>query len=55
MENENITYTFEKDISIPKMIFIIPYRDRKIHLDIFQKHMQTILEVRGLLAFSWNF
>ena len=44
MEDENITYTFEKDISIPKMIFIIPYRDRKIHLDIFQKHMQTILE-----------
>lgn len=44
MENENITYTFEKDISIPKMIFIIPYRDRKNHLDYFQRHMKTILE-----------
>ena len=44
METENITYTFEKDISIPKMIFIIPYRDRKNHLDYFQRHMKTILE-----------
>ena len=42
---ENIKLIFEKDIEIiPKLIFVIPYRDREIHLDIFKKHMCKILE-----------
>ena len=27
-----------------KIIFIVPYRDRKQHYDIFSEHMKTILE-----------
>jgi hypothetical protein len=30
--------------TIPKIIFIVPYRDRKEHLDHFQSHMKIILE-----------
>ena len=43
MENENIKLIFEKDI-IPKIIFIVPYRDREIHLDIFKKQMVKVME-----------
>jgi hypothetical protein len=27
----------------PRMIFLVPYRDRKEHLEIFSKHMENIL------------
>jgi hypothetical protein len=29
---------------IPKMIFVVPYRDREQHLAFFRKHMSTVLE-----------
>lgn len=28
----------------PKMIFVVPYRNREIHLDIYKKHMCKIME-----------
>jgi len=38
------TPTISNIPSIPKIIFIVPYRDRKEHLDHFQSHMKIILE-----------
>lgn len=40
---ENVQ-TKESTQTIPKIIFIVPYRDRKEHLDHFQSHMKIILE-----------
>jgi regulator of replication initiation timing len=31
-------------INIPKLVFIVPYRNREEHLDYFKNHMKTILE-----------
>lgn len=31
-------------VPIPKIIFIVPYRDRQAHLDEFKKHMKTVME-----------
>ena len=41
---EEIIQTEESPQTIPKIIFIVPYRDRKEHLDHFQSHMKIILE-----------
>ena len=30
--------------SVPKLIFVIPYRDRKEHLEQFRRHMKVMLE-----------
>lgn len=30
--------------TVPKIIFIVPYRNREEHLDFFKNHMKTILE-----------
>lgn len=49
-DSGNITISKEaiyKDIpqiNIPKLIFIVPYRNREEHLDYFKNHMKTILE-----------
>ena len=34
----------EETKPIPKIIFIVPYRDRKEHLEHFISHMKTVLE-----------
>jgi len=56
MSYENITVTIEEtpslevsnnitlDIVIPKLVFIIPYRDREPEYKFFSQHMQNILE-----------
>tara|TARA_Y200000002_G_scaffold248024_1_gene205382 strand:- start:10264 stop:11022 length:759 start_codon:yes stop_codon:yes gene_type:complete len=31
-------------MSVPKIIFIVPYRDRKEHLQLFKSHMSELLE-----------
>jgi len=31
-------------VEVPKLVFIIPYRDRKTHYDFFLRHMKYILE-----------
>lgn len=43
MQNENIKSIFKTD-DIPKIVFIVPYRDREVHLDIFKKQMIKVME-----------
>lgn len=31
-------------MTTPRMIFVVPYRDRKEHQAVFSKHMETVLE-----------
>jgi N-terminal region of glycosyl transferase group 7/N-terminal domain of galactosyltransferase len=38
----------EEEPAIPKVVFIVPYRDRAQHLEVFTKHMQSVLDgLRG--------
>jgi hypothetical protein len=32
------------NLGIPKIVFIVPYRDRELHLDIFKKQMIKVME-----------
>jgi hypothetical protein len=41
---EKIQKDEEQDVSIPKIIFIVPYRDREQQLIFFNRHMEYILE-----------
>jgi hypothetical protein len=34
----------ESTTTIPKMVFVVPYRDREIHLSLFLKQMEIVLE-----------
>ena len=36
--------TTQETTNIPKMVFIVPYRNRESHLAFFKEHMQKILE-----------
>jgi len=46
-EPTNITFTIDANVpsvSIPNIIFIVPYRDRQRQYEFFAKHMKSVLE-----------
>jgi len=43
-EKNNITFQIEEPAAIPKIVFIVPYRDREKHQAFFASHMKKILE-----------
>ena len=44
MTEDSISISIQEISTIPKIIFIVPYRDRKEHLEQFRLHMKMILE-----------
>lgn len=42
-ENIKIIITEKKESEIPKLIFIVPYRDREQHMLFFASHMEEVL------------
>ena len=43
MQDEPISISIEESI-VPKIIFIIPYRNREAHLENFRNHMKMVME-----------
>jgi len=46
-EPTNITFTIDANVpsvSIPNIVFIVPYRDRQKQYEFFSKHMKSVLE-----------
>jgi len=42
-ENIKMTITENNETVVPKLIFIVPYRDREQHLNFFASHMEGIM------------
>ena len=42
-EENNLYDTPDSPVSVPSLIFIIPYRDREQHLAFFKNHMATVI------------
>ena len=43
VEEEPVAEVVEEQVT-PKIVFIVPYRDREEHLKVFSSHMQTLLQ-----------
>ena len=44
-----------EEISSPKIIFIIPYRNRESHLEIFKNHMKMVMEDYPVDSYKYMF
>jgi hypothetical protein len=44
LEKQSLMNSNDNHENIPKIIFIVPYRNREEHLEYFKKHMKIVLE-----------